>query len=158
METRPLARNKEQEEQKQAVEGHEMEAETIEEEVKRAGQGYFQDSFAFLSAVKAFHFQARYYSEHKASDAIYEEVNALMDEILESWQGVVGRISFDPVSFQLQVPARNHEMVASTDTYLRAISDYERLWTDFSFGDDLINLLQELKARLHKFKYLLSFV
>jgi len=106
--------------------------------------------------LRILHWQADGYGEHKALGKAYENLDGLIDDVVEVFQGKYGKIKYEsPVDFGLV----NREEISIMDV-LQEFTDY--LVTRFPEGldsvkdSDLLNIRDEIMAVINRLKYLLT--
>jgi DNA-binding ferritin-like protein len=120
-----------------------------------------------LNQIKVYHWQTNSFSEHKALDMAYEELEESIDEFIEKYQGIFGRIKSASGSFLLELenlhtvespteevpetaglPAKIDQWIA----YLKSFSN------DSDVGDktDLLNVRDDMLGTLNQLKYLIT--
>jgi hypothetical protein len=110
----------------------------------------FQKLLEFQMQVKVFHWGTEVHAEHIASDITYATLNAVMDTLVEAYQGYVGRIKFGG-----QYTLINYADVDAF-SWLGGIEEVVKsLRTQIEYPD-VQNILDELQAAISKFKYLLT--
>lgn len=110
----------------------------------------FRKILEFQMQLKGFHWGTEVYSEHNAAGLTYESVDAIMDTLVEAYQGYAGRIKF----------GGQYTMINYADVDAFAwLSDIEgivkQLRETIEYSD-VQNILDELQAAISKFKYLLT--
>lgn len=106
--------------------------------------------------LRILHWQADGYGEHKALGKAYENLDGLIDDVVEVFQGKYGKIKYEsPVDFGLV----NREEISIMDV-LQEFTEY--LVTRFPEGldnvkdSDLLNIRDEIMAVINRLKYLLT--
>lgn len=106
--------------------------------------------------VKLFHWQTVSYGEHKALDWLGEQLQALNDRWVESYQGgEKTRVSCQGFGMELR-----DWLPGLPDCYLKEQASYiserrQRHWSDSSHSY-LANILDEIVAAINKARYMLS--
>jgi len=120
-----------------------------------AGEGgslddQFRKILEFQMQLKAFHWGTEIYSEHQAAGLTYESVDAIMDTLVEAYQGYVGRIKF----------GGQYTMINYADVdafaWLGGMEEIIKQLRETIEYSDVQNILDELLAAISKFKYLLT--
>ena len=120
-----------------------------------------------LNQIKVYHWQTNSFSEHKALDMAYEQFEESIDEFIEKYQGIFGRIKSASGSFLLELE-NLHTVESSTEevpetvglpakidqwiAYLKSFSN------DSEIGDktDLLNVRDDMLGTLNQLKYLIT--
>jgi DNA-binding ferritin-like protein len=113
--------------------------------------------------IKIFHWQTSSFSEHKALDEAYEALEKSIDDFIEAYQGIYGRI-FAEGSFVIEL--KNHTSESTQFGYSSNISDTVDGWIEYLKGfdsdpqieaeTDLLNIRDEMLSSLNKLKYLIT--
>jgi hypothetical protein len=120
-----------------------------------------------LNQIKIFHWQTNSYSEHKALDMAYEELEESIDEFIEKYQGIFGRVKAASGSFVLELENLQTQNLPTEEvpesfglqgkidqwiTYLKGFSG------DADIGDktDLLNVRDDMLGTLNQLKYLIT--
>jgi DNA-binding ferritin-like protein len=113
--------------------------------------------------IKVFHWQTSSFSEHKALDQIYEELEDSIDEFIETYQGTFGRI-FSQTNFVIEL--KNYKSTSSEFGFSSNISETADGWIEYlkSFDSDaqisghtdLLNIRDEMLGSLNQLKYLIT--
>jgi DNA-binding ferritin-like protein len=114
------------------------------------------------SQIKIYHWQTHSYAEHKALDMAYEELEDSIDEFVEKYQGIFGRVKAASGSFVLELEnlptgqdsevTKVLEKVDQWITYLKTFSNDP----DIGSKTDLLNVRDDMLGTLNQLKYLLS--
>ena len=103
--------------------------------------------------VHIFHLGTKSYSEHKALQGYYEGIDALVDGVIESYQGKYGLLT-NYKSFKNQ-SYKNKNQVLKYFTSLLNIIEENRDSVDDSYIQNQIDTIQELiNSTLYKLKFL----
>ena len=103
--------------------------------------------------VHIFHLQTKSYSEHKALQGYYEGIDALVDGVIESYQGKYGLLT-NYKSFKNQ-SYKNKNQVLKYFTGLLNMVEEKRDCCDDSFIQNQIDTIQELAySTIYKLKFL----
>jgi DNA-binding ferritin-like protein len=118
-----------------------------------------------LNQIKVFHWQTNSFSEHKALDQTYEALEESIDEFIETYQGIFGRI-FSQSNFVLEL--KNYNSGSSEFGFSSNISETVDEWINYlkSFNSDvqlnghtdLLNIRDEMLGSLNQLKYLITLV
>jgi len=100
---------------------------------------------------KVFHWQTYSFSQHNTFGALYTSLSENIDEFVETFQGIYGRIDFQGEIFALDnLNAVNFKEIL--DDQVSALKTYESYFSD----TDLLNIRDEILASLRQTKYLLT--
>lgn len=120
-----------------------------------------------LNQIKVYHWQTNSFSEHKALDMAYEQLEESIDEFVEAYQGIFGRVKSASGSFlfeleNLQTENLPNEEVPETVglqgridqwiTYLKSFNND----ADLNDKTDLLNIRDEMLGTLNQLKYLIT--
>lgn len=114
--------------------------------------------------LKIFHWQTRSYAQHKSLDEAYSALSGLIDEFVETYMGIFGRIYAPDGSFNLQLTNIDYSlegnglstnMISFIDDSIEYFKSYSE---DIQLKDktDLLNIRDEMLGTLNQLKYLLS--
>ena len=116
-----------------------------------------------LNQIKVFHWQTNSFSEHKALDQIYEELEDSIDEFVETYQGTFGRV-FAQDNFVIEL--QNYSGSSTLSGYSSNIALTADGWISYlkSFDSDsqiaghsdLLNIRDEMLGSLNQLKYLIT--
>ena len=110
---------------------------------------------SLLDQIKVFHWQTEVGDAHKSLGEFYEDFADQLDELVEVVMGKYGRISVKSTGS----PAPLSDIESTNPTFV--LEKYVRLYegyrnTTFSSDPEIQNIIDEVIARIHKLKYLLS--
>ena len=120
-----------------------------------------------LNQIKVYHWQTNSFSEHKALDMAYEQFEESIDEFIEKYQGIFGRVKSASGSFLLEL--ENLQTVNSPTeevpetvglqgkidqwiAYLKSFSND----SDIGNKTDLLNIRDDMLGTLNQLKYLIT--
>lgn len=113
----------------------------------------------FLATLKLFHWDTFIHAEHVASDDIYGKMQGHVDRFVEV---LLGKMQGKP-SAKASVTRRAFSLQSSPlpiDTevrrFLRYLDKLTHLSSKHAGSSDLLNILDEMRADLNQFLYLLS--
>jgi len=110
-----------------------------------------------LNTVKLYHWKTNSYSQHIATDTLYADLNASIDQFVEIMLGKEGsRVN---LTGQKNIPLLDYTNV---NDFKKEIEKYKKFLIDMSFvnitnNSDLLNTRDEILGLLNKFTYLLTF-
>lgn len=111
-----------------------------------------------LNCIKIFHWQTHSFSQHKASDELYQELNENIDKFVEILLGKEqSRIRHLEKRMELY-----NECASGKDSIKNRVFEFCEFLEDMNLyfnkdtDTDLLNIRDELLGNLHKFLYLLS--
>lgn len=109
-----------------------------------------------LNQIKIYHWQTYSFAQHKTLDATYESFSDLIDEFVETYQGIFGRVKAKDGSFNFELSNLDEvDIFSKIDEwifYLQSFNQDEQL----SKCTDLLNIRDEMLGTLNQLKYLLS--
>ena len=114
--------------------------------------------------IKIFHWQTRSFAQHKSLDEAYSELSGLIDEFVETYMGIFGRIYAADGDFNLQLTNIDYSlegnglssnMISFVEDSIEYLKSYSE---DIQLKDksDLLNIRDEMLGTLNQLKYLLS--
>jgi hypothetical protein len=120
-----------------------------------------------LNQIKVYHWQTNSFSEHKALDMAYEQFEESIDEFIEKYQGIFGRIKSASGLFLLElenlhtVESPTEEvpetvgLPAKIDQWIAYLKSFNN---DSDIGDktDLLNVRDDMLGTLNQLKYLIT--
>ena len=103
--------------------------------------------------VHIFHLQTKSYSEHKALQGYYEGIDALVDGVIESYQGKYGIIT-NYKTYDMEQYSNGKKSIAYFTGLLKVI-DEKRDCCEDSYIQNQIDTIQELiNSTVYKLKFL----
>jgi hypothetical protein len=110
----------------------------------------------FHNNLKLYHFQTKRYGSHKASDQLYTQLVALIDHFFEVYQGKHHKLP--PIHGTIHVATIKDKAFATyTRNVMIMIETATRKSCKLRENSDLCNILDEIRAALAQFVYLLTF-
>ena len=112
-----------------------------------------------LNTIKLYHWKTMKYSEHKATDELYDDLNGKIDEFVEVLMGKDGkRIN---LSGKKSIKLEDFNNLTSLKKYIENAKKYLINMTNSknigsSENSDLLNIRYEILGILNKFTYLLT--
>ena len=106
--------------------------------------------FSIHAQAKILHLQTTSYAEHNAFGGFYDDLDDLIDQFIECWQGKYGRVN---VGGSLSV--QNYEAGESMSFADNVLAYLNSLQNDCP-DSELKNILDEMKALADRLKYLLT--
>ena len=113
-----------------------------------------------LFTVKLYHWRTHSYSQHKATDELYGELNTNIDNFVETMLGKMDGSRIE-MPKEYQKGDRCYYDFASLAPFNEKVNEYKQLLIHM-FGDgdkentDLMNIRDEILGTLNKFSYLLT--
>lgn len=113
-----------------------------------------------LNTVKLYHWKTYSYSQHKATDELYTNLNANIDSFVEVMLGKTGgRVN---LTGQKTLPLLDYSNVVDftkeINTYKQFLIDMNKeLGLNITNNSDLLNIRDEILGNLNQFTYLLTF-
>lgn len=111
-----------------------------------------------LNCIKLFHWQTKSYSQHKASDELYENLNENIDKFIET---LLGKDQSKIKKMERRLDLYD-ECVNGTDTIKNRIFEFCNYLEDITYmfdarrDSDLLNIRDEILGDLNRFLYLLE--
>jgi uncharacterized phage infection (PIP) family protein YhgE len=103
--------------------------------------------------VHVFHLQTKSYSEHKALQGYYEGIDALVDGLIESYQGKYGIIT-DYKTYDMEQYSNGKKTITYFKELLKVIDD-NRDSVEDSYLQNQIDTIQELiNSTVYKLRFL----
>jgi len=114
------------------------------------------DFLCLLAQLRLFHWNTKSYAAHKAFGKTYEKLDTLIDDFVESWQGLYG-----------PMPTGSHGNKEMLETNEKGISQFFTDTADFLLIEiprhintdsdkDLLNKRDEMLGCLSRLRYLLT--
>jgi DNA-binding ferritin-like protein len=113
-----------------------------------------------LNTVKLYHWKTYSYSQHKATDSLYKELNDNIDTFVEIMLGKKGnRIN---LTKQKTLPLMDYDNLESFKKEVEKYKSFlinmnEKAGINITNNSDLLNVRDEILGNLNKFTYLLTF-
>jgi len=108
----------------------------------------------FHQQLRIFHWQTNSYSEHKAFNKTYNNLDTLIDEFIETYMGIFGR-SLPTTTFLINLkPLINKEVINSVNADF--IKYLDSMSSEISGHTDLLNIRDSMRGEVNKLKYLLT--
>ena len=102
---------------------------------------------------KVFHWQTYSFSNHSAFGALYSSLSEKIDQFVETFQGIYGRIDFEGEVFSL-VNLNNVDFGEILGDQISTLKTYESYFND----TDLLNIRDEILGSLNQTRYLLTLI
>jgi DNA-binding ferritin-like protein len=124
------------------------------EKIVASGQAALVTKLIYLqNQFKIFHWQTFSYAQHQAFGNLYDALSESIDEFVETYQGVYGRLSFYGEIFALS--DLNYSSFSAILTEQASIlKTYEQYFSN----TDLLNIRDEILGTLNRTAYLLTLV
>lgn len=108
---------------------------------------------AMQNQFRVFHWQTKSYAQHKAFGAAYEDLDSLIDEFIEIYQGKNG-IMIPADGFKIKLENLDENPSDMIDVFIDFLKNEvpSKLNED---DTDLLNIRDEMMGLLNKTKYLL---
>jgi len=101
--------------------------------------------------LRIWHWQTTSHAEHEAFGKTYESLSDLIDDFIEAFQGIYGRVSFGGHTMTLL-----DKFDVSVQDYLRVNIDFLKGMSDDVTDTDLLNIRDEMLQSINKLLYLLT--
>ena len=110
-----------------------------------------------LNVIKLYHWKTRSFSQHKATDELYSQMNEHVDKFVEVLLGKdQSRISMIEKHIDLMDATTTKEFQTRIFEYRGFLMDLNRYF-DERRDTDLLNIRDEILADINQFLYLLTF-
>ena len=109
---------------------------------------YLQNQF------KIFHWQTFSFAQHSAFGQLYDSLSDKIDEFVETYQGIYGRLNFEGETIAFS-NLRDSNFAMMLSEQASTLKSYENF---FSTNSDLLNIRDEILATLNKTQYLLTLI
>jgi len=116
----------------------------------------FLSMMAYHNNLKLYHFQTQRYGAHKAADQLYTQLVGLIDQFFEVYQGKYKKIP----SLQGSISITTHndkDFVTYTKKCIVLLEHATRKCCKVRQNSELCNILDEIRAAMAQFIYLLMF-
>ena len=102
--------------------------------------------------MRIFHWQTKSYARHKALGKFYESFDGLLDNFVETYQGIFGR-----VGFAQSLELKNLDESTNLENVLNnAINILNEESPEIQDNSDLSNIRDEMIGQMNRLKYLLT--
>lgn len=108
------------------------------------------------SQFKVFHWQTQSYSKHIAYGGIYDTLNELSDEFMETYMGKYGRVALEGEADSILLGNIGE---VNIEEFLETITEFLLSFNhklDSNKDSDLLNIRDEMLGAINKLKYLLT--
>ena len=110
----------------------------------------------YQNNLKLFHFQTKLFARHKASDELYEKLTTLIDDFFEVLQGKSQKLV--PLKGTIHIATvKDKDILNYTKQFSAYLEHSMQKKCQLQKNSDLCNILDETRAALARFIYLLSF-
>ena len=114
---------------------------------------FVKELFTFQLQLKLYHWQTFCYSRHKASDKLMDSLLDFIDTFVESFMGKYGRVHIPP---NIQLNQNITDKNAITQLMNPFLCVLKRMKKEFKKDDELLNLIEEIEAKVNQTKYLMT--
>jgi len=118
--------------------------------------GLLINMLEFHANLKLYHFQTKRYGAHKASDQLYGTLVSLIDHFFEVYQGKYKKLPSLKGTLHVST-IKDKAFVDYTRKFITHIETSSRKSCKLRENSDLCNILDEIRAALAQFIYLLTF-
>lgn len=111
---------------------------------------------SILNQIRIFHWQTKSYAEHKALGKLYDNLDELVDDFVETFSGRYGKVPTAADLFKTQ--ASNYVDNADVIEYLNQVVQYleQEIPDSLDVNDtELLNIRDDMLAAVNRTKYLL---
>ena len=110
-----------------------------------------------LMTIKVYHWKTKSYSEHKATDELYESLNENIDKFVEVMLGKnSSRLNFKGKSIKFSDPNTKTQIKKIIYDYRDLLELKINKYISVKHNTDLLNIRDEILADLNQFLYLLT--
>jgi len=110
-----------------------------------------------LNTIKLYHWKTHSYSQHKATDELYERLNEHIDKFVEVLLGKdEGRIKMVEKHIELMDFSKGSDFKAQVYEYREFLIDMNKYF-DAKRDSDLLNIRDEILGDINQFLYLMTF-
>ena len=110
-----------------------------------------------LMTIKVYHWKTKSYSEHKATDELYESLNENIDKFVEVMLGKnSSRLIFKGKSIKFSDPNTKIQIKKIIYNYRDLLELKINKYISIKHNTDLLNIREEILADLNQFLYLLT--
>lgn len=110
---------------------------------------------SILNQVKIYHWQTYSFSQHKSFDEVYDSLSEKIDEFVETYQGIFGRVKAETGTFEFEIKNLSNDYIQIIDEWISYLKSFSQD-SDISQHSDLLNIRDEMLADLNQLKYLLT--
>lgn len=111
-----------------------------------------------LMIIKVYHWKTHSYSEHKATDNLYDQLNENIDKFVEIMLGKTNsRLNMKNKSIVFTDPNTKNNLKKIINNYKILLEEKITLYIGLSKNTDLLNIRDEILGNLNQFLYLLTF-
>jgi len=117
------------------------------------GKKFILFFLCMLNTIKLYHWKTISYSEHKATDSLYENLNSNIDKFIEVYLGKNPRIDLTKIK---SIPLNDFN---SSQDFKKNILNYKKYLLSISFShedSDLLTIRDEILININQFLYLLT--
>jgi len=112
-----------------------------------------QPMLQFQTEMRMFHWNTSSFSEHKAFGAVYDALDDQIDDFVETYTGIFGRVENEP--FTLEIPA--YSDLAKVRECITEFEDYlEAMTKEIPKETDLLNMRDGILGEVSHLRYLLT--
>lgn len=112
-----------------------------------------------LTSIKLYHWRTHSYSEHKATDELYTQLDEKVDEFVEIMQGKMlspNRIEEINDVIRMATPSKKNDLLERMLQFNEKMQKLDTVF-DKKKDSDLLNLRDEIMGLVNRFIYLYSF-
>ena len=106
-----------------------------------------------LNTIKLYHWKTTSYSQHKATDSLYENLNSNIDKFIEVYLGKNPRVDLTKIK---SIPLNDFN---SSQDFKKNILNYKKYLLSISFShedSDLLTIRDEILININQFLYLMT--
>ena len=120
---------------------------------KNNGKTYILTFLSMLNTVKLYHWKTHSYTQHKATDELYQKINGHIDTFIEVYLGKNPRVDLSKVK---SIPLHDFNSITNFE---KLIEKYKSFLISIQLENkdsDLLTIRDELLTDLNQFNYLLT--
>jgi hypothetical protein len=112
-----------------------------------------------LTSIRLYHWKTKSYSQHKATDQLYEELEEKVDEFVEVMQGKMmhqNRVQWMNDQIKADTPETKKGMVNQLLEFNRKMQNLDGIFSPQK-DSDILSIRDDIMALVNRFLYLFSF-
>jgi hypothetical protein len=114
--------------------------------------------FSLQTNIKMYHWQTSLYARHKATDSLLEDIDGLIDNFMEIYQGKYGKIPIGFTTVNVRSLTDEDTAVDFIQQCINFLNNITEEDTYITLNDtDLLNIRDEMVGLLNKTLYLFTF-
>lgn len=110
----------------------------------------------FQNQVRIYHWRTRSYARHVSSGSLYDDIDKLIDQFIETLQGKTERITYDQITVKL-FPLQDEEMVELLQNFAVFLEEkVESYLKKLGNSYELKNIRDEMLGKVNQTKFLFT--